>query len=144
MRELKHIVSIYIRDDLDILNCKHKQALVLSNIKRLQNGLDENYIIGSYFVKNTDKVSCISTTKRIKGFESLSICTNKSSFNKLIPIKLKDRKQIERKHFLIIFSTDEDKLLANENNYSYFYNLGNLLTGDFIDEFLDIIKEKTK
>lgn len=144
MRKLKHEISVYIKDDLDILDCKHKKALVLGNLLDMQNCLNENYNLSSYFVKNDRRVNNISVVKNVKEFDSLNILTLKTDFSKLLSIKLKDRKQIERKHFLIVFSREEERLSVNENNYSYFYNINNLLTGSFKESLLNIIMEKTK
>ena len=144
MKKDKHYISIFIKDDLNILKCTHKRALALTNIKELQNGLDENYSIHSYFVKDTEKVNNLAVVKNIKKFETLDIAVLKTNFNKTLSLRLKDRKQSENKHFLIIFSTEEDRLLVNENNYSYFYDIGSLLTGSFKESLLNIIMEKTK
>lgn len=144
MKKDKHYISIFIKDDLDILKCTHKRALALTNIQELQNGLDENYSIYSYFVKDTEKISNIANVKNVKKFEALNIAIMKTNFNKNLSLRLKDRKQNKNKHFLIIFSTEEDKLLVNENNYSYFYDIGSLLTGSFKESLLNTIMEKTK
>lgn len=144
MKKDKHYISIFIKDDLDILKCTHKRALTLTNIQELQGGLDENYSIHSYFVKDTEKINNIAVVKNIKKFEALDIAVLKTNFNKTLSLRLKDRKQSENKHFLVIFSTEEDRLLVNENNYSYFYDIGSLLTGSFKESLLNIIMEKTK
>lgn len=144
MKKDKHYIVVLIKDELDLLKCSHKRALSLTNILELQNGLDENYSIHSYFVKDTEKINNIAVVKNIKKFEALNIAVLKTNFNKHVSLRLKDRKQNENKHFLIIFSTEEDRLLVNENNYSYFYDIGSLLTGSFKESLLNIVMEKTK
>lgn len=144
MRQSKHTISIYIKDDLDILNCRHKKALALRNLLEIQNELDENYNMNSYFVKNSSKINNIVRVRKIKKFDSLSIAVVKTDLNKFLSLRLKGREQAERKHILVFFSTEEDMLLVNENNYSYFYDIGSLLTGSFKESLLKIIKEKAK
>lgn len=144
MRHLKHTISIYIKDDLDILNCRHKKTLALSNLLEIQNELDENYNMNSYFVKNSNKINNVAVVKKIKRFDSLDIAVVKTDLNKFLSLRLKGREQMERKHILVFFSTEEDMLVVNENNYSYFYDIGSLLTGSFKESLLNIIKEKTR
>lgn len=144
MRQSKHTISIYIKDVLDILSCGHKKALALRNLLEIQNELDENYNMNSYFVKNSSKINNIVRVRKIKKFDSLSIAVVKTDLNKFLSLRLKGREQAERKHILVFFSTEEDMLLVNENNYSYFYDIGSLLTGSFKESLLKIIKEKAK
>lgn len=144
MRHLKHTISIYIKDNLDILNCRHKKTLALSNLLEVQNELDENYNMNSYFVKDSSKINNVAVVKKINKFDSLNIAVVKTDLNKFLSLRLKEREQIERKHILVFFSTEEDMLVVNKNNYSYFYDIGSLLTGSFKESLLKIIMEKTK
>lgn len=142
MREIKNIVSIYINDILDILDCKHKTELTFRYLKELKEKLGEDFNIHIALMKHKeDGVSGIREVLKVKGYGDLDIGKLKTNIPNLIQSRLKGRDQIEVKHHLVFFSIAKDELLVNENNLSYFYNIDSLLSGSYVDNLLSKIKK---